>query len=146
MISPRRDAAPSAGSFTLVELLIVVVVIGILAAIIIPQFTNVSGDAKLGALNGDLAMVRKQLEIYRHEHNGNYPSFAAFEQQMTSRTNADGTQTGSPKLGPYLHDIPINPFTNATDLGLGACGSSSWYYDETTGEFRANCHAAHCPL
>jgi general secretion pathway protein G len=139
-----REATVQA--FTLVELLIVVVILGILAAIIIPQFSDASADAKTSALTSDLAMIRKQIGLYRLQHNGSYPPFNQFEVQMTSKSNPDGSFTGAPAYGPYLKRIPINPFTDGSDLGTGSCGTSSWYYDETTGEFRPNCHAAHCPL
>lgn len=133
-------------AFTLVELLIVVVILGILAAIVIPQFSDASGDAKISSITSDLLVVRRQIGLYRLQHNGSYPPFAQFEVLMTSKSNADGTLTGTPAYGPYIPRLPINPFTNGSDLGTGACGSSSWFYDESTGEFRPNCHAAHCPL
>jgi general secretion pathway protein G len=132
-------------AFTLVELLIVIIILGIIAAIVIPQFTNATGDAKLSGMVTDLAYVRKQIDIYRLQHNGDVPALATFEQQMTQSTNLDGTITGSPTLGPYLNKIPTNPFTDQTDIGAGGTGTSSWYYNEITGEFRANCHAAHIP-
>lgn len=142
----RRKAFRRARAFTLVELLIVVLILGILAALVIPKFSNATGDTKLSSLKGQLEVVRKQIEVYRLQHNGTAPSFVQFEAQITGVTNPDGSMGGSPTLGPYLNKIPINPFTNDVDLGTGGCGSSSWYYDENTGEFRANCHGAHCPL
>jgi len=44
--------------------------------------------------------------------------------------------------GPYIEQLPVNPFTNTSDIGAGAVGSSAWFYDETTGTFRANDSAA----
>ena len=87
----HRGAVQRVVSFTLVELLIVVVILGILAAIIIPQFTNTTADAKLNALTTDLELVRRQIQVYQVEHNGALPAFALFEIQMTSKTNPDGT-------------------------------------------------------
>ena len=46
--------------FTLVEILIVVIILGILAAIVVPKFTEASDDAKLSALTTDLKIVRSQ--------------------------------------------------------------------------------------
>src|SRR5262245_25153951 len=82
--------------FTLVELLIVVIILGILAAIVAPQFTSASGDASLSAMTSDLALLRRQLELYRAQHNGIYPRLAQFAAQMTAKTKVDGTATGSP--------------------------------------------------
>ena len=55
--NPRR-------AFTLVEILIVVVILGILAAIIIPQFADASSDARTTNLRTTLANVRNQIEIF----------------------------------------------------------------------------------
>ncbi|MEE9370683.1 MAG: prepilin-type N-terminal cleavage/methylation domain-containing protein, partial [Sedimentisphaerales bacterium] len=55
--------------FTLVEILIVVVILGILAAIVIPQFTDASTQAKESALASDIQMMRSQLELYKIQHN-----------------------------------------------------------------------------
>jgi len=51
--------------FTLVEILIVVVILGILAAIVIPQFTDASTEAKESALKSDLQTMRSQIELYK---------------------------------------------------------------------------------
>jgi general secretion pathway protein G len=98
--------------FTLVEILIVVIILGILAAIVIPQFTEASNDARTSALSSDLQTVRSQLELYKVQHLEAYPgmttgSFVAteFVNQLTSRTNqagAVGTDPNSYPLGPYL--------------------------------------------
>ena len=44
--------------------------------------------------------------------------------------------------GPYLQLFPINPATNGSTVGNGPVGASNWYYDEATGDFRANDSAA----
>jgi general secretion pathway protein G len=51
--------------FTLIEILIVVVILGILAAIVIPQFTNASQDAQVSAVKSQLQTIRSQIELYR---------------------------------------------------------------------------------
>ena len=130
-------------AFTLVELLIVVIILGILAAIVVPQFSQASSDAQLNSLTSNLQVMRGQLEMYKIQHNGSYPLLANFTTQMTQKTNADGSTTGTPTLGPYIQRVPNNPFTNANTVAKGALGSSSWYYDETTGEFKANDSAGH---
>lgn len=128
-------------AFTLVEILIVVIVLGILAAIVVPQFTDASTDAKLSALKTNLQVVRGQIQLYKIQHNDTWPTAAGFSDQMTKSTKQDGT-VGLPadgfKLGPYLQMIPNNPYTNTPTVGSGAVGSSAWYYDASTGTFRAN--------
>ncbi|MCK6483890.1 MAG: prepilin-type N-terminal cleavage/methylation domain-containing protein [Phycisphaerae bacterium] len=134
-------------AFTLVELLIVVIILGILAAIVVPQFTEASSDAQMNSLMSNLRVIRGQIELYKLQHNGTYPELATFTTQMTQKTNPDGTTTGTPTLGPYLQRIPTNPFSNTNDVTNTAVGSSkAWYYNETTGEFKANDSAAHAAL
>lgn len=134
-------------AFTLVEVLIVVIILGILAAIVVPQFSDASSDAKLSALKTNLQTIRSQIQVYKIQHNDVYPTAAAFANQMTLASKADGTTaavgTAGFDLGPYLQSIPANPYTNTSTIGTGAVGSSAWYYDETTGTFRANNAAAY---
>jgi general secretion pathway protein G len=136
--------------FTLVEILIVVVILGILAAIVIPQFSDASTEAKLSSLVSDLQTVRSQIELYKIQHNGALPgaTSAAFVTQMTTYTMVDGTAaaTQAPGVGvygPYLQAVPKNPFNNCNvvtvngTLGDGAL-ASGWEFNTTTGAFYAD--------
>lgn len=132
--------------FTLVEVLIVVVVLGILAAIVIPQFSEAGTDAKLSSLKTNLQTIRGQIELYKIQHKETYPTLADFVDQMTLASDADGNTaalgTVGFDFGPYLlSSVPNNPYTDANTIGNGAVGSSDWYYDASTGRFRANNHA-----
>src|ERR1043166_8213610 len=94
-------------AFTLVEILIVVVILGILAAIVIPQFTNASQDAQRGNIETQLQSIRIQIELYRVKNTGVARVMAgaggagstAFAQLLTP----PGTQQ------PYLRTMPSNP-------------------------------------
>src|SRR3954468_21850549 len=78
--------------FTLVEILIVVIILGILAAIVIPQFTNASTDARKNSLTSQLQTIRSQIEMFKLQHNDNLPDFATSQWgQMTAQTNSSGT-------------------------------------------------------
>lgn len=129
-------------AFTLVELLIVVIILGILAAVVIPQFSDASTDARVSSLMTNLQTIRGQIDLYKLQHNGNYPTIANFAAQMTSKTDADGTVNPTGKYGPYLQRIPTNPFTvggTGNDVtSTAAAANKAWYYNETTGEFKAN--------
>lgn len=124
--------------FTLVEILIVVVILGILAAIVIPQFTSASESAKGSSLMSQLQTLRSQLELYQIQHNGEYPTTWT---QLTGRTNAagdvgdaDATSTTHP-YGPYLQQPSRNPFITAAEgANLNGVG---WEYSPTTGQIRA---------
>jgi general secretion pathway protein G len=144
--------------FTLVEILIVVVILGILAAIVIPQFTNASTEAKVSSLQSDLQMLRSQIELYKIQHNDFLPceQGETFLAAMTGYTLADGTTclaTATGALGPYMRKIPSNQFvtTNADVVteATGTCpadGTYGWWYDTATGDIRANSLAANWPL
>lgn len=144
---PRRRRGLVGRAFTLVEILIVVVILGILAAIVIPQFSSAAETSKESALKQDVFRMREQIELYRHHHNGEPPTLANFIDQMTLSTDAHGNTAavGTPGFpyGPYLPSMPRNPFTDTIPIGNGAVGTSAWYYDEDTGELRANDSADH---
>jgi len=130
--------------FTLVEILIVVVILGILAAIVIPQFTEASNEAKLASLMCDLQTLRSQIELYKIQHNDIPPTLAAFEDQMTGYTLVDGslaTASGPGVYGPYLQKIPINQFNDLDTVQIvGTPGNdgAGWEYDEDTGAIHAD--------
>ncbi|MHC4943440.1 MAG: type IV pilin protein [Planctomycetota bacterium] len=109
----------SRSGFTLVELLIVVIILGILAAIVVPQFSASSLEAREAALMTDLAAMRGAIELYRVQHNETYPGplWADFVTQLTTQTDVTGA--AGTDFGPYLRTgIPRNPFNGLSD-GLG---------------------------
>ena len=59
--------------FTLIEILIVVVILGILAAIIVPQFTDAAQDANESSARSQLQTIRSQIELHRVQENGTAP-------------------------------------------------------------------------
>lgn len=123
--------------FTLVELLIVVIILGVLAAIAIPQFGSNSEDAKLSALDTNLSELRGAIELYYHQHKAVYPgakkhtdgsaattdadAAAAFVNQLTLYSDANGKTAAEKddtyKYGPYLKKgIPSNPFNGLSSV------------------------------
>jgi len=121
-------------AFTLIEILVVVVILAILAAIIIPQFRNAGIEAKASSLSTDLQRIRLQIELYRTRHNGNPPTLANFAAQMTGKTDMNGDTSGT-DFGPYLISIPVEPFTGSN--AISAADTEGWNYDETTRRFWA---------
>ena len=133
--------------FTLVEILIVVVILGILAAMVIPVFGQASTDAKTSALASNLQKLRLQIELYKNHHNGHYPGSgtASFKDAMTGKTDLFGAAGG--QYGPYLERIPVNSFNNNDSVRLNgaAAGANTdgWRFDTSTGDFRADDSAQH---
>ena len=74
--------------FTLIEILIVVVILGILAAIVIPQFTNAAQDANVSSARSQLQTMRSQIELYRVQNNGAIPAGPWTELQSGSYIRA----------------------------------------------------------
>jgi len=143
--------------FTLVEILIVVVILGILAAIVIPQFTEASTEAKLSSLCTDLQTMRSQIELYKIQHNDALPSSAAvgFELALTGPTEIDGTAgDGTDDYGPYIQKIPTNQFVDSDGIASGIAasppivsdGTVGWYSNTATGAFHACDSAEHAAL
>lgn len=64
---------PIQAGFTLVELLIVVIILTVLAAIIVPQFSSATLDAKEAALDANLARLRSAVELFHAQHTSVYP-------------------------------------------------------------------------
>lgn len=106
--------------FTLVEILIVVVILGILAAIVIPQFTNASESAKASSLASQLQSIRSQVELYKNQHNGNEPDLTANWDQFTMYTDIDGntsaTKDSTFTYGPYMQKPAVNPFEDSSTV------------------------------
>ncbi|MFC1890537.1 type II secretion system protein [Thermodesulfobacteriota bacterium] len=120
--------------FTLVELLIVIVIISILAAIAIPQFIGSTQDAKTATLKADLTALRNAIELYYHQHSNTYPGAVKgtacagtagandlFVEQLSRYTDANNgcsaTKAATHPYGPYLKTgIPDNPLPNVANV------------------------------
>ena len=135
--------------FTLVELLIVVIILAVLAAIVVPQFSSSTGEAKEAALRSTLLEMRNSVELYFHQHNGTYPGHkdttggnvnstaanvnAAFLAQLTLYSDIDGktavardlAATPPIKYGPYLKrtTLPTNPIDDSSTVTYVIAGA-----------------------
>jgi len=99
-----------ARAMTLVEILIVVVVLGILAAVVVPMFSDASTDAEVAALQQDLSVMRNAMEIYFLEHKGTYPTSLTALDRYTSAAGAmSSNKTAVYIYGPYIKKIPPCP-------------------------------------
>ena len=142
--------------FTLVEILIVVVILGILAAIVIPQFTEASTEAKTSSLCTDLQTMRSQIELYKIQHNDALPGSgtATLVEALTGQTDIDGAvwAAGTTAYGPYVQQIPTNQFndrkTIREEAGASTAGADTdgWVFNTGTGAFQADDSAEHAAL
>lgn len=136
--------------FTLVEILIVVVILGILAAIVVPQFTNASQEAVKGALASQLQTINAQVELYRVQHTGNLPHTHSVgtdgaDDEGDALLSAQHNGWGVLVENDYLKDEPRNGYTRSTAIADAWVGvpdtdgsAAGWAYNEDTGEVFAN--------
>lgn len=153
--------------FTLIELLIVVIILAVLAAIVIPQFSSSTKDAQESALDTTLTEMRNAIELYYHQHGSVYPAAAGdgtnaaeteatLLNQLTKYTDMAGnfsnTKDTTYKYGPYLkkQQLPTNPIDghsnwvfNATNKGslaepAAATAAGGWWYDTASGKLICN--------
>ena len=146
--------------FTLIELLIVVVILGILAATVLPQFASSTANAKESSLRTDLSQLRSQITMYKFQHDGAFPGGTADNvvKQLTWATDLTGTTalpgTAGYIYGPYLiGQLPMNPYNGGKGILVktGQVGSADvdpaatqgsdkvgWIYSTLTGQIIAN--------
>lgn len=151
MRSVRNSVAKG---FTLVEILIVVVILGILAAIVVPQFTNAANESRVGNVATQVSTIETQLELWAARNNGAYPDLSS-----AGETWQDMVDEG------YFKSIPRNPFDNSDAVDTSATIASfvdtdgnqdstvsvlyndgaGWLYDPATGNIAAQAPASAAP-
>jgi len=124
--------------FTLIEILIVVIILGILAAIVIPQFANASKDARNSNLASTVQTLRSQIQLYKLQHGDILPNL---EQDWTPMTTVTSYGTAT-NLGPYMQSVPVNPLVTSTPAnasvvkegdGTAAVAGCGFVYDYQNG-------------
>lgn len=146
---------PEERGFTILEAFILIVILGVLAAIAVPQWSRAQSEDKLNELVNRLQIMRSQLELYRVQNDNLLPgqqipgepiSLEGFEKALTQADSDAG-------FGPYLEKIPANPFVEDPETACrikfvnspqsDPCVSRDygWWLNVRTGEFFA-CHSA----
>ena len=124
----------NARGFTLVEILIVVIILGILAAIVIPQFTNASNDARNNSVASTLQTLRGQIELYKIQHADTPPTFAQMWNNLQYASNTTGTTAAAGStlfpLGPYVQSPPTNPANGQSSVAAAATTTVGWVYTQ----------------
>lgn len=155
-------------AFSLVELIVVVVIIGILAAIAIPRFSRGAAGAGDSSVRGNLAVLRNAIELYYYEHgeyageNGDGTNAAGSEGALVSQLtkysddagNVSDTKSATYRYGPYLRTgippCPVSPRMGKTGVAMvttvpayaSAAADAGWVYNYETGDICVNSDAA----
>ena len=162
---PHRSSWDGRPGFTLVEILIVVVILGILAAVVLPQFSNASQLARENTLKDDLRYLRTQIGVFRAQHEdvspgypdgntGLTPDGETFVKHLTGHTNSkcgySATASPTHPFGPYLSSMPRNPVTGKSGVhivigtdempepDLAAYPNDGWFYNPRTQQISSN--------
>jgi len=118
--------------FTLVELAIVVLVIGILAAVAAPKMVSTASTARSNGTKQSLAVIRDALEMYKSQ-NGSYPTAANIATALQPMLS-----------GPFpVAQVGTNQnsavaASTQSPIVAAETGAYGWAYNQTTGEFRVN--------
>ena len=101
-----RGARNSSGGFTLIEVLVVVAILGILAAIVVPRIMDRPDEAKRVAAKADIGAIVQALKLYRLD-NGFYP---ATDQGLGALVQRPATNPVPGNWKPYLDKLPKDPW------------------------------------
>ncbi len=149
-------------AFTLVEILIVVTILGILAAVVLPTLQGHTVSARESVVKDCLRTMRTQIEFYKMDHDGVPPGYVNGEgvpesflplhftgtTTVTGQASPNKVPTAPFLYGPYVKKLPENPYNKlstiiyvaeATAFSDAVDGTSSgWLYKKETADFKIN--------
>jgi prepilin-type N-terminal cleavage/methylation domain-containing protein len=154
-------AGRTSRAFTMLELLIVVLAIGILATLVIPQFSKASQQSKQNSLKDVLQYLRTQIAVFKAQHQDvppgypegdpmSRPSAITFAAQMIEHSDVmcrlSGPGAPAFQYGPYLGQVPVNPVNGLNTIEIvsndaslpSPDGKTGWIYKPQTQEIIAN--------
>jgi prepilin-type N-terminal cleavage/methylation domain-containing protein len=123
--------------FTLVELVVVVMILGILAAVAAPKLLGTSSTASENGLKQTLAVVRDAIERHAAEKGGQLPGNATTEADFKADL-APYLRGSFPKCPVGLQDDSVKVGNSSTAITGEATPTASWAYSNVTGQFICN--------
>ncbi|KPK41732.1 MAG: hypothetical protein AMJ65_08915 [Phycisphaerae bacterium SG8_4] len=131
--------------FSIVELLIVVAILGIMAAIVVPQFQSQSERAKGTVGKDNLRILRSAIELYTAQHGGIPPGYESDDPETPPSSAVFYNQLVVDQT--YMANIPKNPFNNLRNIRMvgnaeafpeEAVDGFAWVYKPATKTIRFN--------
>ena len=120
-------------AFSLVELVVVILIVGILAAVAAPKMFNTASDARTNSTRASLVVVRDAIELYKAK-NASFPTYENLTTELKPYMS-----------GPFPSVQITTTNNNATVRALKGtdpftpAGTEGWAYNATTGDFYVNC-------
>lgn len=136
-----RDGNGKRCGFTLIELVVVVLILGIVAAVASPSMFDAASDARDNAAHSSLAVLRETIQLYRAQ-TGSFPGDGGTEADLKS--DLDSYISGpfpAIEVGNSGDTVRIQQ----TGAALSVSGTESWAYDNVSGEIIIN-HASYSAL
>lgn len=106
----KTSSRARAQGFTLIEIMVVVVIIGLLAAIVAPKILGRTDDARAAKAKQDIRALESSLELYKLD-NFNYPSTQQGLEALVTRPSGD-PEPKNYKQGGYIKSLPQDPWGN----------------------------------
>lgn len=107
MLTKKTRGQSRIGGFTLIEIMVVVVILGILAATIIPQFMGTTSDAKISAAKSNIAELESALERFQI-HMDRHPTTEEGLKALVEAPSGDDKKW----RGPYVKMVRPDPWNN----------------------------------
>ncbi len=104
------------GGFTLIEIMVVITILGVLAALIVPRVVGRTDDAKIGAAKQDIASIMQALKLYRLD-NGRYPTTDQGLQALITRPTTEPMPSNW-KQGGYLERSTCRPIRGVSRTNI----------------------------
>lgn len=120
--------------FTLIELVVVVLILGILAAVALPKFVGQSDSAKLNGSLQSLTVLRTAIDTYRVNNTG-YPTAANLPTAAGIMPYLRSPTFPAPAVGANQN---ANVVASANSPPTVTAGGAGWVYNSTTGEIAIN--------
>lgn len=118
--------------FTLVELVVVVLVLGIIAAVATPKMFDTTSSAKSNSTQQSLQVLRSALDLYRTQNNA-YPTTANIKTALSTFVRG---AFPAPQVGANQNNNVV--VTTQSPITTVVAGGSGWVYNETTGDIAVN--------